>query len=214
MYRDPWPSDIFVDFNGIRLGTWTCPCDCGGRQGHLTPAWWGLTNTQYGFLKTWRIDRTGTYLDHAPLSDVTISDLNINGMPKTQNSAARKSWKDNPNGYEICFSTWDLVAGDFDPIKALAPFTKGYSNRNAPYDVHTELNEMYATAELPENRLNLDKRNEIAMQMEQYIIEHAVVVPTVNNVSKVMFADNVILPLENGWDIEMGWGMEFADLAQ
>ena len=29
-----------------------------------------------------------------------------------------------------------------------------------------------------------------------------------------MFADNVILPLENGWDIEMGWGMEFADLAQ
>ena len=73
---------------------------------------------------------------------------------------------------------------------------------------------MYATAELPENRLNLDKRNEIAMQMEQYIIEHAVVVPTVNNVSKVMFADNVILPLENGWDIEMGWGMEFADLAQ
>ena len=81
MYRDPWPSDIFVDFNGVRLGTWVCPCDCGGRQGHLTPAWWSLANTQYGFLKTWRVDSTGTYLDHAPLSDVTISDLNLNSLP-------------------------------------------------------------------------------------------------------------------------------------
>lgn len=81
MYRDPWPSDIFVDFNGVRLGVWTCPCDCGGRQGHLTPTWWGPTNTQYGFLKTWRIDRTGTYLDHAPISDVTIADLKISEMP-------------------------------------------------------------------------------------------------------------------------------------
>ena len=77
MYRDPWPSDIFVEFNDVRLGTWTCPCDCGGRQGHLTPAWWGLTNTQYGFLKTWRVDQSGTYLDHTPISTVTIPDLHI-----------------------------------------------------------------------------------------------------------------------------------------
>lgn len=101
MYRDPWPSDIFVDFNGIRLGTWTCPCDCGGRQGHLTPAWWGLTNTQYGFLKTWRIDRTGTYLDHAPLSDVTISDLNINGMPYASVRIGVDSASENVNGINL-----------------------------------------------------------------------------------------------------------------
>ena len=139
--------------------------------------------------------------------------LNINGMPKTQNSAARKSWQTDPNGYEICFSTWDLTAGDRNAVKALAPFTETYSNRNAPYDVHTELNALYAESQLPENRLDQDKQNEYAMKMEQYIIEHAVVVPTVNTVSKVMYADNVIMPLEN-WDIDMGWGMEFADLAQ
>ena len=140
--------------------------------------------------------------------------LTINGLPKTQNSAARKSWVDDPNGYEICFSTWDLTAGDRNAVKALAPFTKDYSNRNAPYDVHTELNELYAESQLPENRLDQDKQNEYAMKMEQYIIEHAVVVPTVNNVSKVMYADNIILPLTNNWDIDMGWGAEFFDIAQ
>ena len=81
LYRDPWPSDISVEINGLRLGTWTCPSDCGGRQGHLTPAWWGVTNTQYGFLKTWRVDSTGTYLDHAPVSGVTIGDLKISEHP-------------------------------------------------------------------------------------------------------------------------------------
>ena len=81
MYRDPWPSDISVEINGRRLGTWTCPSDCGGRQGHLTPGWWGATNTQYGFLKTWRVDRTGTYLDHAHIGDVTIAELEINSRP-------------------------------------------------------------------------------------------------------------------------------------
>ena len=101
MYRDPWPSDIFVDFNGVRLGVWTCPCDCGGRQGHLTPAWWGLTNTQYGFLKTWRIDRTGTYLDHAPISDVTIADLNISGLPYASVRIGVDPASENVNGINL-----------------------------------------------------------------------------------------------------------------
>lgn len=77
MYRDPWPSDISVEINHKRLGTWTCPSDCGGRRGHLTPDWWDLTNTQFGFLKTWRIDHSGTYLDHYQISDVSISDLSL-----------------------------------------------------------------------------------------------------------------------------------------
>lgn len=81
MYRDPWPSDISVEINHKRLGTWTCPCDCGGRQGHLTPEWWGLTNTQFGFLKTWRVDNTGTYLDYNYISNTKISDLSLTDAP-------------------------------------------------------------------------------------------------------------------------------------
>ncbi|MBQ7885815.1 MAG: helix-turn-helix domain-containing protein [Clostridia bacterium] len=77
MYRNPWESDIAVSINGKRLGVWTCPCDCGGRQGKLTPGWWPALSTQFGFLKTWRVTGKGTYLDGAYISDVTISDLQI-----------------------------------------------------------------------------------------------------------------------------------------
>lgn len=75
MYRDPWKSDIVVEVNGKRLGMWTSPCDCGGRRGILTPAWWSDTSTQFGFLKTWRVDHTGSYLDNQQVGDVNIADL-------------------------------------------------------------------------------------------------------------------------------------------
>lgn len=77
MYRDPWKSDIAVAINDQRLGLWTCPCDCGGRRGKLTPAWWPALSTQFGFLKTWRVTREGTMLDGVRMSDVTIDDLQL-----------------------------------------------------------------------------------------------------------------------------------------
>lgn len=77
MYRDPWKSDIFVEVNGVRLGTWCSPCDCGGRRGTLTPAWWSSMSTQFGFLKTWRVDAGGAYLDKVRLSDVQMDALHL-----------------------------------------------------------------------------------------------------------------------------------------
>lgn len=81
LYCFNWPSDISVEVNRKRLGTWTCPSDCGGRHGHLTPQWWDNSNTQYGFLKTWHIDRTGSYLDYNRISDLCISDLDLTQNP-------------------------------------------------------------------------------------------------------------------------------------
>ena len=81
MYRDPWKSDIAVSINDRRLGNWTCPCDCGGRRGKLTPGWWPALSTQFGFLKTWRVSREGTYLDGVRLSNVTIGDLHLQKEP-------------------------------------------------------------------------------------------------------------------------------------
>jgi len=79
MYRDPWKSDIAVSINGVQLGVWTCPCDCGGRQGRLTPEWWPELSTQYGFLKAWRVTKDGTYLENMRISDVTVDDLQLDG---------------------------------------------------------------------------------------------------------------------------------------
>lgn len=81
MYRDPWKSDIEVAVNGVPLGIWTSPCDCGGRRGLLNPPWWSDVATQFGLLKTWRIDHRGTYLDDVPLSPTTLEDLALKSNP-------------------------------------------------------------------------------------------------------------------------------------
>ena len=73
-----WPSDIFLEINDVLIGTWTSPADFGGKRGPLTPEWWNINDSQYGLLKTWRIDLEGATLDGNWLSDVTINDLSLN----------------------------------------------------------------------------------------------------------------------------------------
>lgn len=81
MHRDPWKSDIYVFVNDKSLGKWTSPCDCGGRRGKLTPVWWPELSTQFGFLKTWRVDKEGAYLDGVRIGDLRLSELNLTGKP-------------------------------------------------------------------------------------------------------------------------------------
>lgn len=80
-YRKDWPSDITVGINGVELGTWCCPGDFGGRQGRFTPEWWLPSSTQYGLLKRWRVDHSGSYLDDERISDVTLDQLNLTEKP-------------------------------------------------------------------------------------------------------------------------------------
>jgi predicted transcriptional regulator len=78
-YDLDWPSDITVSINGVELGTWTCPSDFGGERGRLSPAWWPIEQTQYGVLKRWRITAAGTFIDGAPMSAVTLAQLDVEG---------------------------------------------------------------------------------------------------------------------------------------
>ena len=80
-YRNDWPSDITVWINGMELGTWTCPGDFGGRRGKYNPDWWPTASTQYGRLKHWRVDDNGSFLDEAPLSDVSLTQLKLKEQP-------------------------------------------------------------------------------------------------------------------------------------
>ena len=80
MHRDPWKSDIEVAINGKRLGIWTSPCDCGGRHGRVTPAWWSELSTQYGFLKAWRVTTEGSFVENERIGDVDIDALNLQGQ--------------------------------------------------------------------------------------------------------------------------------------
>lgn len=93
VHRDSRPGGIFVELNGVRLGAKACPCDGGGRQ---DPA-----NAQAGFLTTWRIDGTGTYLDHAPAGDLTIQDLRLNNLPYLSMRIGVDPNGENPNGLRL-----------------------------------------------------------------------------------------------------------------
>ena len=77
--RNDWPSDITFWLNGHELITWTSPGDFGGRRGKYTPDYWFINSTQYGLLKTIKINKNGIYLDDSLVnSDVSIYTLNIN----------------------------------------------------------------------------------------------------------------------------------------
>lgn len=75
MHKSPWKSDICVWVNDVLLGVWTSPCDCGGRHGAYTPIWWSDVDTQFGYMKVWRIDHTGSYLDQTQIGQATIEDV-------------------------------------------------------------------------------------------------------------------------------------------
>lgn len=76
-HRDRWPSDITLWVNGVEMGTWTVPGNPGGSPGKLTPAWWGLENSQYGFLKTWKITPEGTWIDGEFLAQTGLREASV-----------------------------------------------------------------------------------------------------------------------------------------
>ena len=76
-YNLDYPSDITLWINGKEAGTWNCPSDFGGRRGKLNPDWWEDSKSQYGNLKTWRIDETGTYLDGKKTGNLVLEDFKL-----------------------------------------------------------------------------------------------------------------------------------------
>lgn len=76
-YNNSWPSDITLWFNDREVGTWTSPGDMGGDYGRLTPRWWDLLNTQYGFLKSWKITTEGSFIDGVKTGDLTLDQVGL-----------------------------------------------------------------------------------------------------------------------------------------
>lgn len=72
-----WPSDITVWVNGVEVGTWTSPGDYGDKRGVYTPDWWKLKGSQYGKLKTFRVNGAGSFVDGVKISSVKLADLDV-----------------------------------------------------------------------------------------------------------------------------------------
>lgn len=76
-----WPSDIYFELNGIRVGTWTCPGNFSDVRGFYTPEWWADSLSQYGLLKHLRINHTNSSIDGEILSQITLEDLGLKNRP-------------------------------------------------------------------------------------------------------------------------------------
>ncbi len=76
-YRNEWPSDITMWINGHDCGTWTSPGDFGGRRGKLNPQWWSDGSTQFGMLKTWKVNKEGAYIDEKKAADTDIKAIEL-----------------------------------------------------------------------------------------------------------------------------------------
>jgi len=76
-YKEDWPSDITMWINSKEIGTWTSPGDMGGKRGRFPLKWWGLENTQHGFLKSWRVTNEGSFIDGINSAATKIEDLHL-----------------------------------------------------------------------------------------------------------------------------------------
>ena len=72
-----WPSDISFYINDVFVGIWVSPGDFGDVRGIFTPDWWYPNWNQYGLLKMLTVNGQGTFMDGLKISDVCISDLNL-----------------------------------------------------------------------------------------------------------------------------------------
>jgi predicted transcriptional regulator len=80
-YNNDWPSDITVWINDIEIGTWTSPGDFGDHRGKNNPPWWNDSSTQYGILKSFRVDGQRRPIDNVRAPSVVIGDLKLHELP-------------------------------------------------------------------------------------------------------------------------------------
>ncbi|MBI1332284.1 MAG: helix-turn-helix domain-containing protein [Armatimonadetes bacterium] len=100
-YANDYPSDITIWINDVEVGTWISPGDPGGEKGRLNPSWWADYMNQHGFLKAWRINNEGTYVDDQKLSNVSIADLNVQPWQATRIRIGIKPEDANQGGFTL-----------------------------------------------------------------------------------------------------------------
>jgi predicted transcriptional regulator len=96
-----WPSDITLSVNGIDIGTWTSPGDFGDKRGTFTPDWWKLKGSQYGKLKSFRVNDEGTFVDGLRMSNVCLSDLALSQHHSIRLRIAVHNDAKHPGGINI-----------------------------------------------------------------------------------------------------------------
>ena len=136
--------------------------------------------------------------------------IELQGMPNQQAMDQKKSFKTNPNAYELALSRWSLAAGELNPIRFMEPYTSTYARRNGAYrcDVHDE---MYALAKTAEVRMDEVRLAEVTAEAEKALLDTVTVVPIYQESSFSLTGERLILPYTKE-DSVLGWGLKYSDL--
>ena len=137
--------------------------------------------------------------------------LNLSGMPNAQAMDTKKSFKTNPNAYELAASRWSLAAGKENPIRFMEPYTSTFSRRNGAYCC-TEADECFKLGKTAEVRKDPQRLAEVTAQMEKALLDSVTVVPVFEETDYSLTGDRLILPFEKE-DPNLGWGLKYSDIA-
>lgn len=97
-----WPSDIYFDLNGLKLGCWTCPGCYGDRRGIYTPKWVALnSNSQYGDLVQLVVDGNGSYINGRQISAINVRQVGAAAQRDFRLRLSSPADAANPGGLTI-----------------------------------------------------------------------------------------------------------------
>ncbi|MBQ1383930.1 MAG: hypothetical protein IIY74_00905, partial [Firmicutes bacterium] len=137
--------------------------------------------------------------------------LEIQGMPNSQMTATKKSWKDNPSVYDLGWGGWST--SKIAPWNGYNVWRSTYAQKNEPY-FQPELDELWVKANQTEERFDKEKQLEMAFEMEQIMLRDLPIIPVMENPNRYLKSDRVILPTpDNSYVVNVGFGWKYARVA-
>lgn len=138
-------------------------------------------------------------------------ELKLQGMPFNQLIDAAKGWQNNPNSYELSWSTWDT--NTIAPWNGLKTWTTSYGKKNEPYS-NAQYDELWEKANNGEERFDPQLRLELTRQMEKILLDEAGIIPVVEIPGHTLKSDHIVLPWEGGSIPKVGYGWMYSSYVE
>ena len=125
-------------------------------------------------------------------------------------SEMRKSWKDNPNAYQVCALGTAPAGSDDDPSVAIRSFIAPYAHR-APHKENEQFKDLYDRAEAT---LDINEKYQLTMELEKALQTTMTAVPISSGYTYQIFADYMILAIDpENYTVAGGWCSIYEDIA-
>ena len=124
----------------------------------------------------------------------------------------RATQKAPSSEWDMCWSHWNVSAGQDYPAKRVTKYTTGDTTRYTNY-TSEKLNSLYAEMLKDENRFDEMKMLQLYAEAEKTVLDEMLVVPCVQTQSFTMKSSRLIYPVDQ-YVHGFGWGTLYCDLAQ